>query len=60
MEKPLTERIEMLRNKLNRLIELYGTQNEEVLKCSQELDILIHISYAEESSRGHHKIKKSK
>jgi hypothetical protein len=45
MKKLLLEKIELLRERLHKLVELYGTQNQEVLKCSQELDILIYNSY---------------
>jgi|GEM_PF-3700244 len=45
MKKLLSKRIETLKDKLNKLIELYGTQNQEVLRISQELDILICSSY---------------
>jgi hypothetical protein len=45
MKKLLAEKIDQLRERLYKLIELYGTQNQEVLKCSQELDILICNSY---------------
>ena len=45
MNELLTKRIEKLRAKLNKLIELYGTQDEKVLKCSQRLDMLISSVY---------------
>jgi len=45
MKKLLTKKTEKLREKLSKLIELYGVQNQEVLRCSQELDILIYSSY---------------
>jgi hypothetical protein len=45
MKKLLAEKIDQLRERLYKLIELYGTQNQEVLKCSQELDVLICNSY---------------
>lgn len=43
--KLIWEKIEYLKRQLDRLIEIYGTQNKEVLKCSQELDVLICSSY---------------
>ncbi|MDF2841041.1 MAG: Spo0E like sporulation regulatory protein [Clostridia bacterium] len=49
MKKLLCKRIEFLKEKLCKLIELYGTQNQEVLKCSQELDRLIFNSYITQS-----------
>lgn len=49
MKKLLEKRIERLKEKLNKLIELYGTQNNEVLRCSQELDILIYSVYKTKS-----------
>ena len=45
MKKLLTKKIDQLRGKLYKLIELHGPQNQEVLKCSQELDSLIYNSY---------------
>lgn len=45
MSTVLADKIEFFREKLNRLIEQYGTQNQEVLKCSQKLDMLIYYSY---------------
>lgn len=45
MKKLLLKKIELLRERLHKLIDLYGTQNQEVLRCSQELDILIYNSY---------------
>lgn len=45
MKKLLTRKIDQLRDKLYKLIELYGTQNQEVIRCSQELDNLIYYSY---------------
>jgi hypothetical protein len=45
MNKVVNEKIEFLKEKLNKLIEQYGTQNPEVLKCSQKLDRLIYYSY---------------
>lgn len=45
MKKLLTKKIDQLRDKLYKLIELYGPQNQEVLKCSQELDNLIYNAY---------------
>lgn len=49
MNKLSTEKIELLREKLAKLIELYGTQKQEVLQCSEELDRLIYNSYKKES-----------
>jgi hypothetical protein len=49
MKKLLMKRIEILKEKLCKLIDLYGTQNHEVLKCSQELDMLIFNSYIKQS-----------
>lgn len=49
MKKLLMKRIEMLKERLCKLIELYGTQNNEVLKCSQELDMLICNTYITKS-----------
>lgn len=43
--KLLFNKIEKLRARLNKLIERYGTSSKQVLKCSQELDTLIHSSY---------------
>lgn len=37
----LIAEIEVLRDRLNVLITLYGEKNEDVLHCSQELDELI-------------------
>ena len=51
MKKFLTKKIDQLREKLSRLIELYGTQNQEVLSCSQELDILIYNAYIKTRSK---------
>ena len=45
MKRLLTNKIDQLREKLYELIELYGPQNQEVLRCSQELDNLIYNSY---------------
>ncbi len=45
MNKLLTGKIEAYRKRLNRLIERYGTQHQEVLRCSQRLDMLIYYSY---------------
>ncbi|MDF2521596.1 MAG: Spo0E like sporulation regulatory protein [Clostridia bacterium] len=43
--KLIRDKIEYLKQKLNKLVELHGTQSKEVLKCSQELDLLIVTSY---------------
>lgn len=51
MRKLLKKQIEKLREELIKLIELYGTQNPEVLKCSQKLDILIYSSYNKTKSK---------
>ena len=45
MKRLLTNKIDQLREKLYELIELYGPQNQEVLRCSQELDNLIYDVY---------------
>jgi hypothetical protein len=45
MKKLLTNKLDQLREKLYKLIELYGPENQEVLKCSQELDNLIFDTY---------------
>lgn len=45
MNKFLSKKIENLKGKLNKLIDAYGTQNPEVLKCSQQLDLLIYNTY---------------
>lgn len=47
--KLLCKKIERLRERLNKLIELYGTQNKEVIRCSQKLDLLIYSSYKTKS-----------
>jgi len=51
MKKRLKKRIEIMKEKLYKLIDLYGTQNNEVLKCSQELDILIYNAYTMTKSK---------
>jgi hypothetical protein len=43
--KLIREQIESLKKHLDKLIELYGMQSKEVLKCSQKLDVLICHSY---------------
>jgi Spo0E like sporulation regulatory protein. len=37
----INERIELLREKLNEMVERDNSDGEEVLKVSQELDVLI-------------------
>ncbi|MDF2533306.1 MAG: Spo0E like sporulation regulatory protein [Clostridia bacterium] len=45
MKTRLTNKIDQMREKLYKLIELYGPLNQEVLRCSQELDNLIYNTY---------------
>jgi hypothetical protein len=45
MKTCLINKIDQMREKLYKLIELYGPQNQEVLRCSQELDNLIYNTY---------------
>lgn len=49
--KLIQRRIEYLKCKLNNLIELNGTKNNEVLKCSQRLDVLICNAYKKDYSK---------
>lgn len=51
MKKLLVSKIDQLREKLYKLIELHGPQNQEVLRCSQELDILVNNAYIERRSK---------
>jgi len=51
MKKLLTNNIDQLREKLYKLIDLYGPQNQEVLRCSQRLDVLIYYSYIKKRSK---------
>lgn len=49
--KLIWDKIESLKQQLNELIELHGTQSKEVLNCSQKLDVLICSSYNKEASK---------
>lgn len=51
MKKLLPSKIDQLRERLYKLIELYGPQNKEVLSCSQELDVFIYYSYIKKGSK---------
>lgn len=50
MEKYIIKKIELSREKLNKLIELHGTQSTKVLKCSRDLDKLIYSSYTKKGA----------
>jgi hypothetical protein len=51
MKKLLISKIDQLRERLYKLIELYGPQSQEVIRCSQRLDVLIYYSYIKTRSK---------
>ncbi|MBT2693627.1 aspartyl-phosphate phosphatase Spo0E family protein [Bacillus sp. ISL-55] len=46
----LTTLIELNRKKMIELSKLHGMSSSEVIKCSQELDVLIHVMMDEKHS----------